>query len=79
MARNPDHPDWGGTRPKAGRKAPPEGKKETVTICLPPDILKKAKVTAKGRGISFSSLVEESLRAFIKATFDLPPMANKQG
>lgn len=67
--RDTDSQNWGGFRPRSGRK-PPMVKKTTTSICLPVNILELAQGLAKKREISFSLLVEQALREAIQKLTD---------
>jgi predicted HicB family RNase H-like nuclease len=52
-----------GPRIGAGRKPHGSAPKETTSISIDPDVLAAARMVAAERGVSFSQLVEDALKA----------------
>lgn len=51
-------------KPRAKRTAAERGRRMT-TLELPPDLLRRARIVAAERGITFRALVEQALRNFL--------------
>jgi hypothetical protein len=63
--RDDDSPNWGGTRPKTGRKVTTGTTVQTVAVSLPHDLVEAMKAEAVKRGISQSKVVVAALTAYL--------------
>jgi hypothetical protein len=55
----------GGKRPGAGRKPPPEGRLELLSVRVPADVLKLLKSEAERRGVTAREVIVDLVRRYL--------------